>query len=393
VRALAVVLLFGLVATRCAAQASVFNPATGELEVPCLYAADLSQPQSYHYKARLRRVGSSPQFSLEQLQPADYDTDCSGSFHLGTQVYTDVVNIGDNSYHVRMRRGADKLFTLEAATLRGPATTSLWVARNGSNTVYLAGTVHLLSTTDYPLPRAYTEAYAKSAALYFEIDEDDPDENGANLTPARLDELRRDLQGKTLSQVLSPVTYGLLRDYLTNTWKVAIPSVEHWSAQVLALTYARWHLQVVHGVAAAGVDDYLAGRALADGKPIAGLETLASHFTILQTLYEGQEEDVVDGFLFSILSGGDILGFQELVRVWRRGDTTELARRLALARTDDYEDYQLLYASRNNAWIPQIEALLSTPETEMVVVGVSHMAGPDGLIALLRRRGYVVEQY
>jgi uncharacterized protein YbaP (TraB family) len=389
-----VVLVASLLAPlQCAAQSTTFDAQGGVLDIPCLYAADLSQPQGYHYKARLRRVGNSQQYSVEQLQPADYDTDCSGWFHLGTKVYVDVVNMGDNSYNVRMRRGDDNLFTLEASTLRGPATTSLWVARNRGNTVYLAGAIHLLAAADHPLPRAYDEAYAKASALYFEVDEDDPNENGANLTRARLDELARDPQGKTLTQVLKPVTYGLLRDYLANTWNAPIASVEQWSAQMVAAMYGSWHLQVVHGVAADGVDDYLVNRARADHKRIEGFETSASQFNVLQTLDEGIEDDVVDDFLYSILSGADILGFQELVRIWRRGDTTELARRLKLKSAADRADYQVLYANRNNAWVPQIEALLRTPETEMVVVGVAHMAGPDGLIAQLRQRGYSVEKY
>lgn len=376
---------------QCVAQATTFDVATGVVDIPCLYAADLNQPQSYHYKARLRRIGTSSQFSVEQLQPAEYDTDCSGWFHLGTKVYTDVVNIGDSSYNVRMRRGADNLFTLESTTLRGPATTSLWVARNGGNTVYLAGAIHLLSAADYPLPRAYDAAYAKASAVYFEVDEDDPRES--NLTLERLDELRRDPQGKALSQVLSPVTYGLLRDYLAKTWNVDIARVEHWSAQMVSAGYGNAQLQLVHGVNADGVDDYLAGRAVADRKRIEGFETTVSQFTVLQTLDEGMEEQAIDSFLYSILSGGDILGFEQLVRIWRRADTTELARRLKAKSTSDPADYKVLYSNRNNAWMPQLEALLRTPETEMVVVGVAHMAGPDGLIAQLRRRGYSVEKY
>ncbi len=376
---------------QCAAQATTFDTATGVVDIPCLYAADLSQPQSFHYKARLRRIGTSALFSVEQLQPADYDTDCSGWFHLGTKVYIDVVNIGDSSYNVRMRRGADNLFTLESSTLRGPATTSLWVARKGSNTVYLAGAIHLLSGEDHPLPRAYMEAYAKAPTLYFEIDQDDPDET--NLTLERLDELRRDPQGKTLSQVLTPVTYGLLRDYLANTWKVDIALVEQWSAQMVAAGYGNAQLQLIYDVDADGVDEVLANRALADGKRIVGLETTASQFTVLQTLDEGMEEQVIDSFLYSVLSGGDILGFQELVRIWRRADTTELARRLKAKSSNDAADYRVLYTKRHDAWMPQIESLLRTPETEMVVVGVAHMAGPDGLIAQLRRRGYQVEKY
>lgn len=387
-------LLCGLLAAgHCAAQSSSFDPATGELAIPCLYAADLGQEQDFLYQARLRRVADSQRFTLEQLRPAVYDTDCSGSYHLGTQLYADVVNVGDDSYHVRMRRSADGTFTLEAATLRGPAQTALWVARNGANTVFLAGTIHLLRAADYPLPRAFDAAYARSTALYFELDYSDPEQNGANLTPERIDALMRDPQGKLLSQVLTPVTYGLLRDYLAGTWNLALETMDHWAAQTFVNAWYRSHLREIHGVDADGVDRHLANRALADGKRVAGFETLASHYEILHALDEGREEQVVDGFLFSMLSGGDILGFEQLVREWRSGDTTALGGRVTAMRDTDYADYLLLHANRNNAWVPRIEALLRTPETEMVVVGASHMAGPDGLVRQLRQRGYRVERY
>ena len=68
-------------------------------------------------------------------------------------------------------------------------TTSLWVARNGAHKVYLAGTIHLLRASDYPLPRAFDAAYANSTALYFELDYGDPEQSGANITVERFDAL------------------------------------------------------------------------------------------------------------------------------------------------------------------------------------------------------------
>lgn len=385
-----------LLAAHCGAQSSTFDPATGEVDIACVTAVDSQRATGPlpPYQARLRRTGSSAQFTLQQIQPTDFDTDCSGVFDPATNLYTDIVSTGDNSYNVSMRRGAGNVFTLESATLRGAASTSLWVARNGTNTVYLAGAIHLLRDADYPLPRAYDEAYAKATALYFEVDMDNPDENGQNLTSAQFQRIMRDPQGKTLAQVLSGTTHQLLRDYLANTWNVPIENVSHWSAQMLVITFSRWHLEFQYGVAADGVDAHFARRAIADRKPIGGLETTASQQLVLQTMDEGLEEEAVRSFLETVATGEDIKGFDALVRIWRRGDTAEITRSEILPmREYDYQDYLLLQVNRNNAWLPQIEALLQSPATEMVVVGVAHMAGPDGLITQLRKRGYRVDRY
>jgi uncharacterized protein YbaP (TraB family) len=42
--------------------------------------------------------------------------------------------------------------------------------------------------------------------------------------------------------------------------------------------------------------------------------------------------------------------------------------------------------------MPQIEGLLSRGENPLIVVGAGHLVGKNGLIQLLKARGYRVEQ-
>jgi uncharacterized protein YbaP (TraB family) len=51
-----------------------------------------------------------------------------------------------------------------------------------------------------------------------------------------------------------------------------------------------------------------------------------------------------------------------------------------------------LIDDRNRNWIPKIEQLLRGRDTSFVVVGAAHMGGPNGLLALLKQRGYPIEQ-
>jgi uncharacterized protein YbaP (TraB family) len=43
-------------------------------------------------------------------------------------------------------------------------------------------------------------------------------------------------------------------------------------------------------------------------------------------------------------------------------------------------------------WIPRIEAELKTGKPTAIVAGALHFSGPRSVIALLQKRGYVVEQ-
>ena len=54
--------------------------------------------------------------------------------------------------------------------------------------------------------------------------------------------------------------------------------------------------------------------------------------------------------------------------------------------------YQVLLGDRNRAWLPQVEALLSRPRPAFVLVGAAHLVGADGLLAMLKAKGYSVEQ-
>ncbi|PYL04465.1 MAG: TraB/GumN family protein, partial [Verrucomicrobia bacterium] len=46
---------------------------------------------------------------------------------------------------------------------------SVWrVTENNGNVIYLGGSVHGLSSTDYPLPSAYNRAFDASSRLVFE---------------------------------------------------------------------------------------------------------------------------------------------------------------------------------------------------------------------------------
>ena len=54
--------------------------------------------------------------------------------------------------------------------------------------------------------------------------------------------------------------------------------------------------------------------------------------------------------------------------------------------------YQRLLVDRNKNWLPKIEALFSRRGHALVVAGAAHLVGPDGVVEMLKARGYTVEQ-
>jgi hypothetical protein len=54
--------------------------------------------------------------------------------------------------------------------------------------------------------------------------------------------------------------------------------------------------------------------------------------------------------------------------------------------------YRTIVTDRNLHWIDRIEELLAGQRDAMVVVGALHLVGEQGLVALLRQKGYLVTQ-
>jgi uncharacterized protein YbaP (TraB family) len=81
-----------------------------------------------------------------------------------------------------------------------------------------------------------------------------------------------------------------------------------------------------------------------------------------------------------------------LQAAWLNGDmaTLEIVSRQGVL--EDPELYEALLAGRNRDWTARIARLLDAHQSPFVAVGAGHMAGKDGLVAMLRAKGYTVRR-
>jgi hypothetical protein len=85
-------------------------------------------------------------------------------------------------------------------------------------------------------------------------------------------------------------------------------------------------------------------------------------------------------------------GRTQIMEAWRRGDVETLARSTHAAYADFPAFGDRLLSARNRRWLPKLEGFVKSGRTYFVVVGAAHLGGNDGLLALLRGRGFRVEQ-
>ncbi len=264
------------------------------------------------------------------------------------------------------------------------AQTSIWKVSNGKNELWLGGTVHVLSPTDYPLPPEFKQVYDKSEVLVLETDV-----SAMMLLQTQQQLLNRLTYAdeRSLKTVLTPKTYNLLNAYL-QTVGVQLEVVQKLKPGMIVMTLTMLELQRL-GMDAEGVDLFFNNQAVADNKNTMYLETLATQIELLETMGAGQEDALIIKMLSDLKALPTLI--QPLKQAWRTGDIKQLEiLGINPMRDMQPELYETMLVQRNKDWIPKIKNLLRTPITEFVLVGVLHLVGEHGLLAQLRQQGYTV---
>ncbi len=272
------------------------------------------------------------------------------------------------------------------AGIQSYADSSVWVVTSGSNKVYLGGTVHLLRTTDYPLPEEFEQAYDDSDRLYFETDINSM--NDLAVQTRMLQQLTYS-DARTLKSVLSTEAYNALSNHL-DTVGMPIMLMEKFKPGLVVST-----LQVIEfqklGFTPQGVDVYFNNRALGDAKPVGELESVQAQIDFIANMGEGSESEFI---LLSLKDMQEIATtMDDLIAAWRTGDNNALAELFVDdMKAESEELYETLLVERNINWLPIIEQMFNQDGIEFVLVGAAHLVGEDGLLNLLQAKGYQVEQ-
>lgn len=278
------------------------------------------------------------------------------------------------------------LFTLALfAAIVVNAQTSVWKVTGKGTTMYLGGTVHLLRASDFPLPAQFDSAYAHSAAIVLETNADElqkPEVAQKMMQKMMLTD------GKTLKTVLSDTSYKAL-EKLCASMGLPIANLATLKPSMVILVATAMKLQQM-GFSTDGVDKTFATKAKNDGKKTLFLETIDQQIDFIANMGLGKENELVMQSLDDLEKTEK--EFPALVNAWRTGSDKEMSKDADLMKKDYPDIYKSLLVDRNNNWLPIIESYLATPETEFVLVGSLHLYTPDGVVKMLKDKGYKVEQ-
>lgn len=284
-------------------------------------------------------------------------------------------------------RFAVPMFALLLAACQGEPTAprhpALWeVTAPGGTKGYVFGTIHALPDGfDWESP-ALDKAIAASDRLVLEIAEGPGDASSRatflalGTTPGQ----------PPLEQRVDPKHRAELKKALADTRldPGQFASLEDW-AVALTLSLA---IETKAGFDPANGAD-VALQAKAGNRPVVGLETLAGQLSVFDKLPVGAQRTLLDAVIEE--SAARDKG-EKLVAAWASGDMAALDAEAHGGMLADPRLREALLVGRNREWTRQVAAMLRGGQRPFVAVGAAHVAGVDGLPALLAAQGFEVRR-
>ncbi|MCX7033015.1 MAG: TraB/GumN family protein [Arenimonas sp.] len=265
----------------------------------------------------------------------------------------------------------------------------LWKVSDADNSLYLLGSFHFLKEADYPQAASTYAALDDAERVVFELS---PAEMNDPELASKMALAARRTDGRTLQQSVPEATWQALSAY-TARRGLAVANFQPYEAWFVSLLVSINEMQLLGLDPEMGLDKHFAQRALDAGKPVAGLETGDQQIALFDGMDQRQQLQALDDTLAEM---ADIESEIEAMHaLWRAGDADGLFAATGAEMKADYPAlYQRINVDRNRAWLPRLAGMLDqgTSDDTLVVVGAMHLLGQDGVVAMLRAKGYTVER-
>ncbi len=263
----------------------------------------------------------------------------------------------------------------------------LWKIQSETNTVYVLGSLHFSKKEIYPLRQEIENAFDQSDILVVEANVNDVGKADVQKLMERAlfppdDTLEKHLSRDSYERVKKEIGGLGIPPELINKQRPWFLSMS-----IVALESIKLGLDPK-----LGIDMHFLSKA--EGKKkILELESLDYQIGVLSGFSDGDQEL----FLLYTLKDLNIMEkeLDKMIGAWTSGDTKAMESLMTKGVVEDERlssIYEKLVYERNRKMTSKIENFLKTKETYFVIVGAGHLVGSRGIVELLKRDGYRVEQ-
>jgi hypothetical protein len=260
----------------------------------------------------------------------------------------------------------------------------VWVVKDKNSELVLFGSVHILPHGLDWTPPALDRALKAADDIWFELPIDAESEAATSMLATKAGVLPPD---QSLFRMLPPEDSALMSKVAAayDVSPVLLDRLQPWLAEIALAGGAYRRLGAD---AASGVEKTIAAMATPKAKRRA-FETPAEQVALLSSGTMDEQMASLRQTLHEMDEKPD--EFQILVKAWTDGDIQVLDREaLAPIRDTTPGLFRRLVTDRNARWTKVLDARLKGRGRTVVVVGIGHLIGPDGVPARLRALGYSV---
>lgn len=267
----------------------------------------------------------------------------------------------------------------------------LYEVRKGNQVALLMGTIHVGRPEFYPLPAAQLERMQRNDALVLEADVSD----NARALAATQKYAMVPAGEPGLDTRLTPALKARIEAIAARNQLDAAPlwRMKPW---MLANVLALFEAAQAGYMPALSVESYLMRLAKQGGKPILELESIEQQFELFERAPFATQIAFLEEAVKAVETRAARREINRIVQAWETGDQAALERLLAEMRAQDSPGARFtvdtILLGRHPAMVKRIESLMADGKTYLIAVGSLHLAGPQGLIAMLRARGFTVTQ-
>jgi uncharacterized protein YbaP (TraB family) len=259
-----------------------------------------------------------------------------------------------------------------------------WKVSSGDKVAWLLGSIHVGSKSMYPLPKEIEDAFERSTALLVEIDL-----NHVDLRKMQMLVFQTGLYGgdETLWDHVSPETRQRLEAFCEKYGlpTMAMSKMKPWAAAMMVSTLPLMKSGMEMNL---GIDKYFLDKAEKANKRVVEIESADEQMKLVSGITAEMLEKSVAA---SSKQDPEEYG-KRLQQAWVSGDTGQMEKIMQEQTSDAVEFAKAMVEDRNLHMADVAEQFLKGKDQAFVVVGAGHMVGPGGVVRLLEKRGYNVEQ-
>ncbi len=265
----------------------------------------------------------------------------------------------------------------------------VYEVRKGNQSALLLGTIHVGRPEFYPLPAATLGRIERADAIVLEADVTD-----TGRAIAATQKYAVYAAGEPGLDTRLPPALKARIEAIAERNQLETTPLWRMKPWMLGNVLALFEAAQAGYMPALSVEAYLTRIAKQNGKPVLELESIEQQFELFERAPFATQVAFLEDAVKAVETNGARREINRIAQAWETGDAAALDRLMAEMRAQTSVGARFtvdtILLGRHPAMVRRIEALMAEGRNNLIAVGSLHLAGPDGLVAMLRARGYTV---